>query len=500
MYKASVVDNDQGLVTLEIVVSKDAVRQALGSAVHRVGQRVSVPGFRRGKAPRMILENYVGRETIYDEAIRDVVPKAYAEALRETDLTPLEDPNFEGLEELDLDSGEPLTFRARVTVKPEVKLGDYKAIKLDREKREVTDADIDRVLENLRDRRGEFVPTERTTAQSGDLVTVDIQASVDGEPVEELSVHDTQVPVGMGYLLEGIDDQIEGMTIGEPSEFRAVIPEDFGIDELRDVEAAFNILVKDIKVKQLPELDDEFARDFGKVETLEELRNDIRHSMAHRLLSDARLDLAERALDALVTTSEVEPPKLLVEQEADRVFERLQHRVEEQGLAWEQYLEAKDQSEDDAYQEILELAPGAVKKLLVTEALAKEENLFPTADEVSIAVAQMINYMGAPSREVVQKAIADPGLRQAAAEGVLRDKVLEYLAQTCDSDPESAVCQECAKLEAEAKAEAEKAEAETEGEVAEQADGAAEPSSTEEGSESPEPEEAGSREGEDEDN
>ena len=163
MYKASVVDNDQGLVTLEIVVSKDAVRQALGSAVHRVGQRVSVPGFRRGKAPRMILENYVGRETIYDEAIRDVVPKAYAEALRETDLTPLEDPNFEGLEELDLDSGEPLTFRARVTVKPEVKLGDYKAIKLDREKREVTDADIDRVLENLRDRRGGVGAQRRST-------------------------------------------------------------------------------------------------------------------------------------------------------------------------------------------------------------------------------------------------------------------------------------------------------------------------------------------------
>lgn len=494
MYKASVVDNDQGLVTLEISVSKDAVRQALGSAVHRVGQRVSVPGFRRGKAPRMILESYVGKEAIYDEAIRDVVPKAYTAALKEADLVPLEDPTFEGLEQPDLDSGESLTFKARVTVKPEVKLGDYKAIKLDREKREVADADIDRVLENLRDRRGEFVPTERTVAQSGDLVTVDIQASVDGEPVEELSVHDTQVPVGMGYLLEGIDDEIEGMTVGEPKELRAVIPEDFAIEKLRDVEATFNILVKDIKVKQLPELDDEFARDFGKVETLEELREDIGHSMAHRFLSDARIDLAERALDALVTTSEVEPPRLLIEQEADRAFERLQSRVEEQGLTWEQYLEAKDQSEDDAYQEILELAPATVKKLLVTEALAKEENLFPTTDEVSVAVAQMMSYMGAPNREVMQKAIADPGLRQAAAEAVMRDKVLEYLAQTCDSDPDSAVCQECAKLEAE------KAEAEPEGETAEQADGVVEPSSTEEEPESLEPEAVGSPEGEHKDN
>lgn len=494
MYKASVVDNDQGLVTLEISVSKDAVRQALGSAVHRVGQRVSVPGFRRGKAPRMILESYVGKEAIYDEAIRDVVPKAYTAALKEADLVPLEDPTFEGLEQPDLDSGESLTFKARVTVKPEVKLGDYKAIKLDREKREVADADIDRVLENLRDRRGEFVPTERTAAQSGDLVTVDIQASVDGEPVEELSVHDTQVPVGMGYLLEGIDDEIEGMTVGEPKELRAVIPEDFAIEKLRDVEATFNILVKDIKVKQLPELDDEFARDFGKVETLEELREDIGHSMAHRFLSDARIDLAERALDALVTTSEVEPPRLLIEQEADRAFERLQSRVEEQGLTWEQYLEAKDQSEDDAYQEILELAPATVKKLLVTEALAKEECLFPTTDEVSVAVAQMMSYMGAPNREVMQKAIADPGLRQAAAEAVMRDKVLEYLAQTCDSDPDSAVCQECAKLEAE------KAEAEPEGETAEQADGVVEPSSTEEEPESLEPEAVGSPEGEHKDN
>ncbi|MDD2200961.1 MAG: trigger factor [Firmicutes bacterium] len=498
MYKASVIDNDQGLVTLEIVVSKDAVRQALKSAVRRVGQRVSVPGFRRGKAPRMILESYVGREAIYDEAIRDVVPKAYEEALKEADLTPLEDPAFEGLEQPELDSGEPLTFRARVTVKPEVKLGDYKAIKLDREKREVTDADIDRVLENLRDRRGEFAPTERTIAQSGDLVTVDIKASVDGEPVEELSVHDTQVPVGMGYLLEGMDDEIEGMTVGEPKEFKAVIPEDFGIEELQDVEATFNILVKDIKVKQLPELDDEFAKDFGNVETLEELRRDIRHSMAHRLLADARRDLAERALDALVTTSEVEPPKLLVEQEADRAFERLQSRVEEQGLTWDQYLEAKNQSEDDAYQEILELAPAAAKKLLVTEALAKEENLLPTTDEVSIAVAQMMSYVGTQNREVLQKAIVDPGLRQAAAEGILRDKVLEYLAQTCDSDPESAECQECAALEAEAKAE--KAEAKAEEEGAEQAVGASEPGSTEEGPESPEPEAAGSPEDGEEDN
>jgi len=500
MYKASVVDNDQGLVTLEITVSEDEVRRALGSAVRRLGQRYTVPGFRKGKAPRLILENYVGREIIYDEAIRDFVPKAYEAALEETNLIPLEDPAFEGLDDADLDSGEPLTFKARMTVKPEVKLGDYKSIKLDREKREVTEADIDRVLENLRDQRGEFVSTERTTAQAGDLVTVSIEAMVDGERLEEISVDDTQVPVGMGYLMEGIDEEIEGMTVGEPKSVTAVLPEGFYIEELAGHDVTFNIIVKDIKVKQLPELDDEFAKDFGETKTLEELRNDIKHSMMHHFLDEAKKDLGERALDALVTTSEVEPPKLLVEQEAYIAFDKLQETVEKEGLGWEEYLEAKGQSEDDVYQEMLELAPASVKKALVIEALAKEENLFPTTDEVSIAVAQVISYVGAPSREVLQKAIADPGLRQAAAEGVLRDKVLEYLAQTCDSDPESAVCQECAKLEAEAKAEAEKAEAETEGEVAEQADGAAEPSSTEEGSESPEPEEAGSREGEDEDN
>ncbi|HHY62586.1 MAG TPA: trigger factor [Bacillota bacterium] len=462
MYKASVVDNDQGLVTLEITVSEDEVRRALGSAVRRLGQRYTVPGFRKGKAPRLILENYVGREIIYDEAIRDFVPKAYEAALEETNLIPLEDPAFEGLDDADLDSGEPLTFKARMTVKPEVKLGDYKSIKLDREKREVTEADIDRVLENLRDQRGEFVSTERTTAQAGDLVTVSIEAMVDGERLEEISVDDTQVPVGMGYLMEGIDEEIEGMTVGEPKSVTAVLPEGFYIEELAGHDVTFNIIVKDIKVKQLPELDDEFAKDFGETKTLEELRNDIKHSMMHHFLDEAKKDLGERALDALVTTSEVEPPKLLVEQEAYIAFDKLQETVEKEGLEWEEYLEAKGQSEDDVYQEMLELAPASVKKALVIEALAKEENLFPTTDEVSIAVAQVMSYAGAQSREILQKAIEDPEMRRVTTKALMREKVLAYLANTCDADPESAICQECAAREAEeAKENAEKAQAES---------------------------------------
>jgi len=442
MYKASVVGVDDERTTLEITVEEPRVREAVARAVRRVGARVSVPGFRKGKAPRALLERFVSREAIYDEAIQDFAPEAYEAALRETGLKPIDEPEFDGLNGADLDKGEPLVFRVKFTASPEVKLGDYTAIKLDREQREVTDEDVDRTIGNLREQRAEYVPTERAMVETNDLVTVDIDGYVNGELAEPFSAHDVQVVVGSGELIPGLDEKIAGMKKDEPQEFVVDLPETSEDGETIDRNVTFKVSISDVKARQLPDLDDDFARDIGGVDTLTGLRDKIMHSLRHRALDDAIMDLARRALSSLVTTSEVEIPRLMIDREADESLRTLQRRLASQGLSWEKYLEAKGKSEDEIREELRETAPGPVKTRLVTDALAEKEGLMPTPDEVTAAVYRMgINAVN--GEDQLRKLMSDPDARRAATEMLVEAKVLAFLGRSCDADPESARCDEC---------------------------------------------------------
>jgi len=225
MYKASVVGVDDERTILEITVDESRVSEAVARALRRVGARVSIPGFRKGRAPRALLERFVSREAIYDEAIQDFAPEAYEAALSETGLRPVDEPEFDGLSDADLETGDPLVFKVKFTASPEVKLGDYTAIKLDREQREVTDLDVDRTIQNLREQRAEYVPTERATVETDDLVTADIDGYVDGELADSFSAHDVEVVVGSGQLIPGLDEKIVGMNVGQPQEFVVSLPE-----------------------------------------------------------------------------------------------------------------------------------------------------------------------------------------------------------------------------------------------------------------------------------
>ena len=444
MYKASVVGVEDERTTLEITVEEPRVREAVARAVRRVGARVSVPGFRKGKAPRALLERFVSREAIYDEAIQDFAPEAYEAALRETGLEPIDEPEFDGLNDANLESGEPLVFRVKFAASPEVKLGDYTAIKLDREQREVTDEDVDRTLQNLREQRAEYVPTERATVETNDLVTVDIDGYVHGELADSFSAHDVEVVVGSGQLIPGLDEKIAGMSMGEPQEFVVNLPETSEDEETVDRDVTFKVSVKDIKAKQLPDLDDDFAKDIGGADTLAGLRDKITHSLRHRALDDAIMDLSRRALSSLVTTSEVEIPRLMIDREADEELERLQRRLADQGLTWEQYLAAKSKSEDDIREELREAAPGSVKAKLVVDALAKKEGLMPTVDEVSMAIYRMSFDALGDDKARLRKLMSDPDTRRAATDMLINAKVLAFLGRSCDADPESARCDECA--------------------------------------------------------
>lgn len=442
MYKASVVGVDDERTIVEITVEEPRVREAVIRAVRRVGARVSVPGFRKGKAPRALLERFVSREAIYDEAIQDFAPEAYEAALRETGLRPVDEPEFDGLNDADLDKSEPLVFRVKFTASPEVTLGDYTAIKLDREQREITDDDVDRFLENLRERNAEYVPAERDTVEVGDLVTVDIKGYVDDELKDEFCADDHDLIVGSGELMPGLDERIAGMKVDQPQEVVVNLPSASEDGETVDRVVTFKVLATDIKAKQLPELDDEFAKDVASVDSLAKLREKAMHSMRHQALDQAVIELSRRALSSLVTTSEVEIPRLMIDREADQNLRTLQQRLAAQGLSWEKYLEAKGKSEDEIREELREAAPGPVKTKLVMDALADKEGLMPTADEVTSAVYRM-GFNSVNSEDQLRKLMSDPDARRAAAEMLVEAKVLAFLGRSCDADPESARCDEC---------------------------------------------------------
>jgi len=443
MYKASVVGVDDERTILEITVDESRVSEAVARALRRVGARVSIPGFRKGRAPRALLERFVSREAIYDEAIQDFAPEAYEAALRETGLRPVDEPEFDGLSDADLETGDPLVFKVKFTASPEVKLGDYTAIKLDREQREVTDLDVDRTIQNLREQRAEYVPTERATVETDDLVTADIDGYVDGELADSFSAHDVEVVVGSGQLIPGLDEKIVGMNVGQPQEFVVSLPETSEEGQKVDRDVTFKVSVRDIKAKQLPDLDDDFAKDMGGADTLAGLRDKIMHSLRHRALDEAVMDLSRRALSSLVTTSEVEIPRLMIDREADEELDRLQRRLAEQGLEWEQYLAAKGKSEDEIRGELREAAPGSVKAKLVVDALGEKQELMPTSDEVSMAIYRMSFDTLGDDQARLRKLMLDPDMRRAATDMLVNAKVLAFLGRSCDADPDSARCDEC---------------------------------------------------------
>ncbi len=443
MYKASVVGVDDERTILEITVDESRVSEAVARALRRVGARVSIPGFRKGRAPRALLERFVSREAIYDEAIQDFAPEAYEAALSETGLRPVDEPEFDGLSDADLETGDPLVFKVKFTASPEVKLGDYTAIKLDREQREVTDLDVDRTIQNLREQRAEYVPTERATVETDDLVTADIDGYVDGELADSFSAHDVEVVVGSGQLIPGLDEKIVGMNVGQPQEFVVSLPETSEEGQKVDRDVTFKVSVRDIKAKQLPDLDDDFAKDMGGADTLAGLRDKIMHSLRHRALDEAVMDLARRALSSLVTTSEVEIPRLMIDREADEELDRLQRRLAEQGLEWEQYLAAKGKSEDEIRGELREAAPGSVKAKLVVDALGEKQELMPTSDEVSMAIYRMSFDTLGDDQARLRKLMLDPDMRRAATDMLVNAKVLAFLGRSCDADPDSARCDEC---------------------------------------------------------
>jgi trigger factor len=416
--KSSVEALEGNKVKLSVEVDEAEFDEAIGEAFKRIAREVRIPGFRPGKAPRRILESRLGPDVGRQEALREALPEYYARAVGEHEVDVIAAP------EIDITAGQEsgaVVFDAVVEVRPKIQVAGYGSLRVEIPSPQVADDEIDAQVDRLRRQFGELSDVERPAAE-GDQVTIDVNGSVAGEPVEGLSVDDYLYEVGSGAVVPELDEHLVGASAGDTLVFDAAHPDPEVTDPI-----SFSVVVKGVKEVVLPEADDAFAADASEFETIQELRDDLRERVANVKRVQSQLALREGVIDSLVQLVEEEAPAALVDGEVQRRLEDLAHRLQHQGATIEQYLQATGTAPQDMIDQLREQAATAVKADLAVRAVIEAEGITADDDEVDAEIERLAARMGEPI-DKIRTQLERAGQIGAVRSDVTRGKALEWLA------------------------------------------------------------------------
>jgi trigger factor len=422
--QTTVEETDKHTVKLTIEVEPERVGKDLDRAYRKVGQQVKIPGFRKGKVPRQVIDAQIGREAVLGEFLEDAVPEYYREALRENELAPIAQPDID-LEQVE--EGKPLVFTATVEVRPRLRLEerDYKGIAVTRPSTEVSEREVDEVQDSLRERFAELETVQRP-ATRGDYVVIDLRAELHGQEVPEATRPDHLYEVGAGEFTGRLDQELEGKRAGEILGFNATLDERFG--ERAGQEVTFRVLVKEVKGKRLPPADDGFAKTASEFDTLEELRAALREQLARNKERAAEAEVRDRVLQALVDSVDVDLPEALVDDETEHRVIHAKERAQQLGLTLEQLLEVQGIDELRFRADARSHAIRAITADLVLEAVARQEHLEVTAEEIGQEIAQLAEALGRDPKEVA-RSLDRSGQVVSLAGDIIRSKALGVLVE-----------------------------------------------------------------------
>jgi trigger factor len=416
-------------VKLSVQVPPAEVKPTLDLAYRHLADAVNVPGFRKGKIPRRVIDAQLGSGAVLREFLEHGLPEFYARAVREHELAPIGDPEFDDVDVKDVE-GKGFSFTATVDVRPRLEFAgsDYKGIHVQRPSADVSEAELDEQLDRLRERFAELEVVGHP-ARRGDFVSADIRASLHDQEVPEASGQDVLYEVGSEALVPEFDKELEGARKGDILKVNATLPERFGERSGQDV--SLQVLVKDVKGKRLPALDEEFARTASEFDTLEELREDVRQKL--RGLKEAQADAAVRdlALQALVERVDVDLPDRLIDAETESRVESARARAQQQGVTLEQVLEASDVDELRFRSDARSHALRAVKADLALEGVARAEGLEVTEEELDEAVQALAKSLGRSPKEV-RRSLEATGRITSLAGDIIRDKALEVVVENAE--------------------------------------------------------------------
>ena len=406
---------EHNMAKLTIEVPAEDVEKALQAAYLKERKRISLPGFRKGKVPRQMIEKMYGPEVFYDEAANHMISEAYGKAYDECELEIVSQPKVEVTQ---LEKGKPFIFTAEVAVKPEVTLGEYKGLKVDKVSVEVTDEEVDAEIEKERERNARTVEVTDRAVQDKDEVTLDFEGFVDGEAFEGGKGEDYPLTIGSGAFIPGFEDQLIGAEIGKEMEVKVTFPEEYQAKELAGKEAVFKCTVKAIKAKELPELDDEFASDVSEEgETMDEYKAEVRGKIKERKEREAKEKKENQTVEQAVANAEIDLPEPMVDLQARQMADDFARRIMQQGMSLEQYFQFTGLSEEKMMEELKPQAEKRIRTRLVLEAIVAAENievsderleeeLKKMADAYQMEVDKLKEFMGENEKKQMKEDIA----------------------------------------------------------------------------------------------
>lgn len=425
-------DNNQGELTFEI--APDKIKEGLEKAFQRTKKNLAVPGFRKGRVPRQIFNQMYGEEALYQDALNIVLPEAYDAAIKEAGIEPVDQPQVD-VESMDKD--QPWVLKAVVTVKPDVKLGEYKGLSVTKQNTRVYQKDIDAEIEKQRQQQAELVLKEDEAAAKGDTVVIDFDGYVDGKQFDGGKADNYSLELGSNSFIPGFEDQLVGHKAGEDVDVKVTFPADYQAEDLRDKEATFKVTIHEVKEKQLPELDDEFAKDVDEdVDSLEELEAKTKDRLKEQKVTAAHDAIEDEAISEAVDNAEIAAvPEAMLKDDIDRQMDQYLANMQQQGIEPKMYFQLTGTTEDDLRKQFADGAEKRVKTNLVLEAVVEAEKIEPSEDEVAAEVKDLASQYGM-EESAVRSALSDDMLKHDIAIKSAVDLIADSAKQDKKKDAE----------------------------------------------------------------
>jgi len=421
------MENSQLFLTIEMELQE--VEESMAESYQRLAKRANIPGFRKGKAPRAILERYLGRDNVLEDALNHLLPQAYGKAIKEQQIEAIARP------EIELVQTDPIIFKAKVPLVPVVQLGDYQSVKMKPDPVKVTAANVNEVIEQLRHQNATWESVERAV-KFGDLAVFNLESQVDGSPfinregVQYLVMQDSSSPA------PGFAQELIGMNKGDEKNFNIKFPEDYSRNEFAGKEANFTVKVLEVKREILPELNDEFAAQLGpKIKNMAGLKEEVSKNLKLRAEAKTKADFEDKVIDAVVAFSQVEFPPILVEAEIHRIMQEQAGQFERQGVNLEEYLKSIDKTEEQLHEELHPVATRRVTQSLVLGKLAETEKIEVNDKEIDNEIETMLQN-AAENKEELQKAFNTPPSRDSIRQILLTRKTVDRLVEIAKREKE----------------------------------------------------------------
>lgn len=416
---------EKNTATLEIEIDAEQFEIGVQKAYKKNASKFNIPGFRKGKAPRIIIERHYGEGIFYEDAINMLCPDAYDEAIEQHALHPVDKPQIDIVQ---IEKGKSFIFKAVVVVKPEVKLGEYKGIEIEKKEYPVSDEDVEKELSRMQDASARMITAEGSPAKEGDMLIIDYKGFVGDEQFEGGTAENQSLILGSGRFIPGFEEQLVGANTGDDVEVKVKFPEEYHSEDLAGKDAVFQVKVREIKEKELPALDDEFAKDVSEFDTLEDLKKDIRDKLEERAEAKARNEMENEVIKKATGLAEIEVPEVMIEKQADSMIRDFELQLMYQGLKLEDYLNHTQGSMDDLRNNLKQDAEERVRTQLALEKISEVEGIAETQEELNEEMEKMAKQYRQEDPEKFREALGEDELNYLKNSIIVR-KTIDYLIE-----------------------------------------------------------------------